>query len=213
MKKVPANADHHAGPAFRYNRASTTDLVQISPKKVTEAFMAAADDRMPSQPDSVRDAKAVAFYSAAVQAWVTTRMEKDRALLNLAAGGIGLLVTLLTTVGPSSRSEFWLICGRRHLLRGYYPSCTAGVRAQQSSLERRYPEREDQRRLPTGRPRPASIRVILGWCLLTCVLGVVAGYNTFRDLRNDSGRSQDQRAYNDADLRHDRGTKERRWDQ
>jgi hypothetical protein len=46
--------------------------------------------------------KAVAFYAAMVEAWVATRMEKDRTLLTLAAGGIGLLVTLLTTVAPTS---------------------------------------------------------------------------------------------------------------
>src|SRR5688572_7614081 len=46
--------------------------------------------------------KAVAFYAAMVEAWVATRMEKDRTLLALAAGGIGLLVTLLTTVAPTS---------------------------------------------------------------------------------------------------------------
>ena len=56
----------------------------------------------------VRSQKEVAFYSSAVQAWIATRMEKDRALLSLSAGGIALLVTLLTAVGPSSFSELLL---------------------------------------------------------------------------------------------------------
>lgn len=43
--------------------------------------------------------KETAFYAAIVQAWVQTRMEKDRSLLALSSGGVGLLVTLLTTVG------------------------------------------------------------------------------------------------------------------
>ena len=43
--------------------------------------------------------KEVAYFSAIVDAWVETRMEKDRALLGLSTGGVGLLATLLTTVG------------------------------------------------------------------------------------------------------------------
>ena len=52
--------------------------------------------------DPLSKEKAVAFYAALVEAWVATRMEKDRTLLTLAAGGIGLLVTLLTTVAPTN---------------------------------------------------------------------------------------------------------------
>src|SRR5690349_13573065 len=46
--------------------------------------------------------KDVAYYAACVQASVDTLMERDRSLLTLSAGGIGLLVTLLTTVGATS---------------------------------------------------------------------------------------------------------------
>ena len=38
--------------------------------------------------------KHTAYYSALVEAWLDTRMEKDKSLLMLAAGGIGILVTL-----------------------------------------------------------------------------------------------------------------------
>jgi len=43
-----------------------------------------------------------AFYTASVEAWFNTRIEHDKSLLTLSAGGIGLLITLLTTVGASS---------------------------------------------------------------------------------------------------------------
>lgn len=46
--------------------------------------------------------KDVAFYSATVGAWYTTKFEKDKHLLSLASVGIGLLVTLVTTVGVST---------------------------------------------------------------------------------------------------------------
>lgn len=42
------------------------------------------------------------------EAWVSTRMEKDKTLLALATGGIGLLTTLSSTVGPSSNTELIL---------------------------------------------------------------------------------------------------------
>jgi hypothetical protein len=46
--------------------------------------------------------KQLAFYSAIVDAYVQTSLERDRSLLNLSVGAIGLLVTLLTTVGAQS---------------------------------------------------------------------------------------------------------------
>ena len=61
-----------------------------------------------SEEEELVNSKKVAFYSAVVQAWIATRMEKDRTLLTLSSGGIGLLATLLATVGPSSRTELVL---------------------------------------------------------------------------------------------------------
>ncbi len=43
--------------------------------------------------------KKVAFYSATVTAWFTTKFEKDKHLLSLSTAGVGLLVTLATAVG------------------------------------------------------------------------------------------------------------------
>ncbi len=43
--------------------------------------------------------KEIAFYTATVTAWYTTKFEKDKYLLTLSSAGIGLLVTLVTTVG------------------------------------------------------------------------------------------------------------------
>lgn len=46
--------------------------------------------------------KEVEFYGAALTAWFTTRLELDKNLLTLSAGGIGLLITLVSTVGVDS---------------------------------------------------------------------------------------------------------------
>lgn len=48
------------------------------------------------------------FYSTALSAWIESRMEKDRSLLNLSVGGLGLIVTILTTVGVTSSFEILL---------------------------------------------------------------------------------------------------------
>ncbi len=48
------------------------------------------------------------YYSALVTGWITTKLERDKSILTLAAGGIGLVVTLMTTVGPTSCSMLWL---------------------------------------------------------------------------------------------------------
>ena len=47
----------------------------------------------------IHDAKEVEFYAAAVNAWLGTSLEHDKSLLTLSAGGIGLLVSLMSTVG------------------------------------------------------------------------------------------------------------------
>lgn len=51
---------------------------------------------------TVDDLKQVEYYGAMVHAWIDTRMERDRTIVTLSAGAIGLLVTLLTTVGVPS---------------------------------------------------------------------------------------------------------------
>lgn len=44
----------------------------------------------------------IAFYSAMLNAWLTTKLELDKHLLSLATFALGLLVTLSTTVGISN---------------------------------------------------------------------------------------------------------------
>lgn len=46
--------------------------------------------------------KRSAHYSALLGLWISTRMEKDKVLVSVSAGGIGLLVTLLVTAGPAT---------------------------------------------------------------------------------------------------------------
>lgn len=45
-----------------------------------------------SEKEDIQGNKEVAFYSALVNAWISTRMEKDKQILTLSAAGIGLVV-------------------------------------------------------------------------------------------------------------------------
>lgn len=56
--------------------------------------------------DEIEQQKDVEFYAASVAAWYNTSLEHDKSLFALSAGGIGLLITLLTTVGLPSA---WLL--------------------------------------------------------------------------------------------------------
>lgn len=52
--------------------------------------------------DKLKNEKEVAYYSALVNAWINTKMERDKTLLILSSAGVGILVTLLSTIGVSN---------------------------------------------------------------------------------------------------------------
>lgn len=52
--------------------------------------------------------KETALYSSLVQAWIGTKMEKDKSLLTLSSFGIGLVGTILTAVGVNSLFEIFV---------------------------------------------------------------------------------------------------------
>lgn len=49
--------------------------------------------------EEVVQQKSIEFYAASVNAWYTSALEHDKSIFGLAAGGIALLITLLTTIG------------------------------------------------------------------------------------------------------------------
>lgn len=50
----------------------------------------------------INQMKEVEFYAANINAWFNTRFEHDKSLLALSAGAVGLLITLISTVGVIS---------------------------------------------------------------------------------------------------------------
>jgi hypothetical protein len=59
-----------------------------------------------TDPDSKE--KQVAYYAAGVEAWYLNRLERDKSLLTLSAGGIGLLISLVSAFGISSTESLIL---------------------------------------------------------------------------------------------------------
>lgn len=62
--------------------------------------------------DELDQQKEIQYYASGVNAWFNTSLEHDRSILTLAAGGIGLLLTLLTSDRlPSSAEALVLYIG------------------------------------------------------------------------------------------------------
>lgn len=61
--------------------------------------------------DSTQQQKDIAYYSALVDAWIQTKMSQDKIFISLSAGGIGLLITILTTVGVQDLWQITLYVG------------------------------------------------------------------------------------------------------
>jgi len=64
-----------------------------------------SEDNNSTKSDDSHKQKDVAFYSALLGAWTASKMEKDKSILTLSAGGVGLLVTLLVNFGIKSQCE------------------------------------------------------------------------------------------------------------
>lgn len=52
--------------------------------------------------DNLDDENELQLYAAACNAWFATKLERDKSLLTLSSAGIGILITLASTVGTKS---------------------------------------------------------------------------------------------------------------
>ena len=52
-----------------------------------------------------KDLEDVEFYSNSVNAWFNTKLERDKSILAISAGGLGLLITLLTAFDVNNITE------------------------------------------------------------------------------------------------------------
>jgi len=70
--------------------------------------MAESKDQTQQRESRELEGKNVAHYSVLLSAWIETKMQRDKTLVTLSAAAIGLLVTLLATVGVNSAWEILL---------------------------------------------------------------------------------------------------------
>jgi uncharacterized protein (DUF4415 family) len=98
-------------PETLKNKLAALDAQQVAIKEsltlqlsqdVVQKFQATG---MQSSDKEDYEAKEKAFYNAMISAWLNTRLERDKQLLGLSVTAIGLLVTLLRTVGVSNYSQ------------------------------------------------------------------------------------------------------------
>jgi len=58
--------------------------------------------------DNLNKSKEIEYYSNCVNAWFNTKLERDKSILTISAGGLGLLITLLTVFGVNKKIELVL---------------------------------------------------------------------------------------------------------
>ncbi|MCR9093309.1 MAG: hypothetical protein NXI30_03745 [bacterium] len=107
---------------------------------------------MSDEQQSRESAREDAYFSALVNAWFTTRMEKDRTLLALSAGGVALLVGLLTGFGARSLCHLvlYLLAAAAFLAAIFSAIAVFGGNARYLEKEK---ESFESSGAPTGRDR------------------------------------------------------------
>lgn len=139
---------------------------------------------------TVEAEKEVAYYSAVVEAWVSTRMERDRTLLTLSTAGVGLLATLLTTVGASSSLERWLYAAAG---TGFVIAIVAALMIFERNGDHLLDVIQSNRR--TDDPRLQRLDKILFWAFLagvflTGAVAISSASNASRDVSNTNPASK-----------------------
>jgi len=79
------------------------------------------------------EGKNVQHYTVLLSAWIQTRMERDKTLVALSAGGIGLLVTILTAVGLPS---LWMILLYLGAFSGFFVTIWTSIKIYQLNSEK-----------------------------------------------------------------------------
>ncbi len=59
---------------------------------------------------TINTKKNIEFHSQSVNAWYMSSLERDKSILTISSGGIGVMITLLTTTGINSYLTFSFFC-------------------------------------------------------------------------------------------------------
>jgi hypothetical protein len=128
--------------------------------------------------DEVQRGKEISFYEVTLNAWYSTKFEKDKHLLSISSAGIGLLVTLATTTGVANVYSA-IVYGMAVLSFLGSILCLLGILGRNASyLESVITGKDDSDPLLKPLDRAANSLFILG-IIFTLLVGVFSGINKF----------------------------------
>lgn len=130
------------------------------------------------------EGKNVAHYSVLLQAWIQTKMERDKTLVTLSAAGIGLLVTILTTTGVLKEWEILLYLGA---FIGFLVTIWTSIKIYELNSQHIENElRQDSAKLiELEKYDRRSIRFFIFGAICACFIGIVAASNQFFIIKED----------------------------
>lgn len=122
------------------------------------------------------EGKNVAHYSVLLQAWIQTKMERDKTLVTLSAAGIGLLITILITAGVTNGWEIILYLGS---FIGFLVTIWTSIKIYE--LNSKHIENElrydSVKAIELEKYDRRSIRFFIFGAICACSIGIVAASN------------------------------------
>jgi len=157
--------------------------------------------------EKINSEKEIQYYSALVNSWFSTKLEKDKTIITLPAGAIGLLVTLITAVGTTSLLV--LLAFVLSILCFIISTISVIIIFDKNAkyLEKLKDNKEANDPLLNHLDRVAFFSFIFG-IFLAFIIGLSAGIDQYSKLTGDqnmaeqrgnsSGNSLNQRSFNGA---------------
>lgn len=130
------------------------------------------------------EGKNITHYSVLLQAWIQTKMERDKTLVTLSAAGIGLLVTILTTTGVLKEWEILLYLGA---FIGFLVTIWTSIKIYELNSQHIENElKQDSAKLiELEKYDRRSIRFFIFGAICACIIGIVAASNQFFIIKED----------------------------
>lgn len=153
-------------------------------------------------PEEIKNQKEVEFYAASVNAWFNTSLEHDKSLFTLSAGGIGLLLTLLTTVGLSSAESLVLYIGAILSFLSAIIAILLIFRCNRAHIEKIISGESE-----INDPILKRLDAIVLWSfgigvLFTAVIGISAAINSYstkeKNVTNETTKSKNSKPLNES---------------
>jgi hypothetical protein len=136
-----------------------------------ERLIAVSNKAMENSDKNDCEAKERLFYSAMLGAWLNTRLELDKQLLGLSVTAIGLLVTLLRTVGVSNFSQIVLFGFALFAFLTTVISVIYILRENSKHIEKLLNSSEAESQFLTVLDKIAGISFVMGM-MLTVTIGI-----------------------------------------